>query len=114
LLSFRPQSSDTLRDEPGEENSQATQVAVNSMPGQPSILSTVQEMIGETAFPLQIENELPDFMLTDLSCIFASPFGGEEVLKVTHAVADDGDGIGAFPFGSGTELIPYDKVIERC
>jgi hypothetical protein len=29
-------------------------------------------MIGETSFPLQIENELPDFILTDLSSISIS------------------------------------------
>ena len=34
-----------------------------------------------------------------------SPFGNQEVLKVAYAAGDDGNGIRAFAFGSGTKLI---------
>ena len=65
----------------------------------------IEAVIGEALFPLQIENKCPDFMLADLSYIFAFPVGGEKFEKVVHAVGNDGDGIGAFTFGSGTELV---------
>ena len=75
------------------------------MPGQPSILSTVQEMIGETPFPLQIEHELPDFMLTDLSYISTDSSRDEEVLKIPYTADDYVNGIGALPFSGSTELV---------
>jgi len=60
---------------------------------------------GETPLLLKMENEPPNFVLTDLSYIFALPFGNQEVLKVAHAAGDDGNGIRAFAFGGGTKLI---------
>ena len=74
------------------------------MLGQPSILGMVQKMIGEKPFLLQIENELPDLMLTDLSYICASPLGGNKILKVTHAVADDSYGVWDFPLSYSAKL----------
>lgn len=46
-----------------------------------------------------------DFVLADLSYIYASPLGSEKVLKVAHAVGGDGNSIVAFPFGSRTKLV---------
>jgi len=84
------------------------------MPRKSLILYVVEAVVGETLLTLKIQNERPEFILADLSYIFASPHGSEKVLEVTDAVSDDGDGIGAFAFGSSAELIPRDKVIECC
>ena len=59
----------------------------------------------ETLLLLKMENEPPNFVLTDLSYIFALPFGNQEALKVAHAAGDDGDGTRAFTFGGSTKLI---------
>jgi hypothetical protein len=100
----------TLGDKPGKENPEAAQVAVDCVSREPPILDRVEAVIGETPLLLKMENEGPDFMLTDLRYIFVSPLSREKVEKVVHAVGDDSDGIRAFAFGSGTELIPSDKV----
>jgi len=65
----------------------------------------VESVIGETPFLLQIESELPDFMLADLGYICAYSLGTEELLKVTHAVGDNSDGIGAFALGGCAKLV---------
>jgi len=68
-------------------------------------LDIVEAVIGETPLLLKMENELPNFALTDLSYIFALPFGNQEVLKVPHTAGDDGNGIRAFAFSDGAKLI---------
>ena len=96
---------DILRDEPREENSQAAQVAIYAMSRETPVLGVVKAMSGETPLLLQIEDELSDFMLADLRYVYSSPFVNQEVLKVAHAVGDDGNGIRAFAFGGDTKLI---------
>jgi len=71
----------------------------------------VEAVTGEALFPLQMKNKCPDFMLGDLSYIFALSFSGEKVEKIVYTVGDNGNSIGAFAFGGGTELIPCDKMI---
>ena len=46
------------------------------MAGQPFILGTVESVIGKALFLLQMKNKCPDFMLADVSYIFASPLNG--------------------------------------
>ena len=65
----------------------------------------VEAVIGEASFLLQIKNKCPDFILADLSYIFALPLGSEKVEKVIYAVGDNGNGIEAFAFSSCAELI---------
>jgi hypothetical protein len=65
----------------------------------------VGTVTGEALLLLQIEDERPDFMVADLGCICASPLGSEEVLKVTDAVGDDGNGTDTLSLGGSTKLI---------
>jgi hypothetical protein len=55
----------------GKEDSQAAQVTIDGVSRKPSILSMVEAVIGETPLLLKIENEPPNFMLTDLSYLCA-------------------------------------------
>ncbi len=44
-------------------------------------------------------------MAADLSYVGGSSLGHEEAFKITYAVADNGNGIGAFSLCSSVELI---------
>ncbi len=74
----------TLGDKPGEKDSQAAQVAVDGVSGESPVLDMVEAVIGEAPLLLKVENEGPDFMLTDLGHIRALSSRNEQVLKVTR------------------------------
>jgi len=65
----------------------------------------VKAVIGEAFLLLKVENERPDFMLTDLSYVCADSSRDEEVFKIPYTADDYVNGIGALPFGSSTELV---------
>jgi uncharacterized protein with von Willebrand factor type A (vWA) domain len=62
-------------------------------------------VVGETPLLLEVEDKRPDFMLSDLGYIHSCSAGSEKILKVTHAVIDNVDGIVAFVFGDRAELV---------
>jgi len=95
----------TLGDKPGEKDSQAAQVAVDGVSGQPPVLDMVEAVIRETPLLLKMENKGPDFMLTDLSYICTLSFGNEKVLKVTHTADDNSCSIWAFAFSGSAKLV---------
>jgi hypothetical protein len=66
----------------------------------------VEAVIRETPLLLKVENEGPDFMLTDLGHICAlSSRRNEQVLKITQAVGDYSRGGWAFPLGGRAKLV---------
>lgn len=61
--------------------------------------------VGETPLFLEVEDEGPDFVPSDLTHIGADAFREEEIAEVAGTVGNNGGSIGAFPLGSGTELV---------
>jgi len=62
---------DTLGDKPGKEDSEAAQVAVDGVAGKAFVLGMVKAVIGETALLLQVKDDPPDFMVSNLGYIDA-------------------------------------------
>jgi hypothetical protein len=65
----------------------------------------VETVIRETLLLLEVEDKCPDFVPADLPHIGAHAFRGEEIVKIAGAVDNNGNSIGAFPFGSSAEPI---------
>ena len=65
----------------------------------------VETVIGETPLLLEVEDKCPDFVPADLPHIGAHAFRGEEIVKVSGTMGNNGNSIGAFPLGSSAELI---------
>ena len=75
------------------------------MPGKPSLLCFTIGVIAEASLPLQIENECSHLLSAYLGDISAQALATQEIVEISHAISDNGYGIGAFTFGSGTELV---------
>ena len=75
------------------------------MPGKPPLLSPAVGMVAEAPLLLQMQNECPDLPGIYLGNIGTQAVAAEEVIQISYAADDDGYGVWAFTFGSGTQLV---------
>ena len=74
----------------------------------------VEAMVGETPLMLQVQDECPDFMMSDLGHSRGDSLRSKEMVEIIGAAGDNGNGIRAFAFRSGTKLIPCDMTLQCC